>query len=57
MTIYEGNFICLYVDHFTDYDFITNSTVIMEIYNSTYPLADGDPGSVSAATATITTGR
>jgi hypothetical protein len=45
------------IDHLNFYDFITNSTVIMGIYNSTYPLSDGDPGSVPTATATITIGR
>jgi hypothetical protein len=42
------------IDHLNFYSFITNSTVIMGTYNSTYPLANGDPGSSTTASGTIT---
>jgi hypothetical protein len=41
------------VDHLTHYDYISNSTVVMQVDISTYQLADGDPGA-GAATGTFT---
>jgi hypothetical protein len=35
------------VDHLANYDYISDLTVQMEIYNSTYQLADGDPGAAT----------
>jgi hypothetical protein len=42
------------VDRLTNYDYITISTVVMDIYNSTYQLADGDPGAATIAFYTFT---
>jgi hypothetical protein len=45
------------VDHLTNYDYITNSTVVMQVYSSTYQLADGDPGAANIATDIFSVGR
>jgi hypothetical protein len=46
------------VDHLNNYDYISNSTVIMTIENSTYQLANGDPGATYIITPNaFTVGR
>jgi hypothetical protein len=45
------------IDHLPYYDYITNSTVAMNIDNSNYPLINGNPGAAVIASDTFTTGR